>query len=67
MTHGFFAHQIDIFAAAVVVDMVEAVRVGEPCFVHSESFGFVVHKIDELKVVEADALVVFGEIDASNF
>lgn len=33
--HGLFAHQIDIFTAAVVVDVIETVRVREPCFIHS--------------------------------
>ena len=56
--HGFPAHQVDIFAGAVVVDVVQSVRVGEPCLVHAEGLGFVVHEGDELKVVEADALEV---------
>ena len=65
--HGFSAHEVDVFAAAVVVDVVESVRVGEACFVHFEQFGFVVHVADEFEVVEAYTFVILGKINTSNF
>ena len=33
--HGFPAHDVDVLTAAVVIDVVEAVRIGKPGFVHS--------------------------------
>ena len=66
LLHGFRAHGVDIFAGAIVVDMIESVRVGEASFGHAEHFGAIVHVVHELLGVEFNAFVVLGEIDASN-
>ena len=66
LLHGFRAHGVDIFAGAIVIDMIEPVRVCEAGFVHAEHFGAIVHVVDELLGVEFDAFVVLSEIDASN-
>ena len=58
MGHGFLAHEVDIFAAAIVIDVVKPVRVGESCFVHSKSFCFDVHVVHKFDVIKAYALVV---------
>jgi hypothetical protein len=58
--HGFPAHDVDIFAATVVIDVVQAVRVGESCFIHVEVAADLVHEADELLRVKLDAFVVFS-------
>jgi len=65
--HSFPTHQVDIFTTAIIIDVVEAMRIGKSGFVHSEHFSFVVHIGDELEVIETDALVIFGQVDTSYF
>ena len=67
VVHGFLAHDGDVFAGAVVVDVVEAVRVGEAGLEHAEVFGLIVHVADELDVVETDTFVVFSKVNTSYF
>ena len=67
VSHGLLAHEVDILATAVVIDVVKSVGVGESGFVHSESFCFDVHVVHKLDVVETNALVVLCQVYASNF
>ena len=67
VVHGLLAHEVDILAAAVVVEVVKSVGVGESGFVHPESFGFGVHVVHELGVVEANAFQILCQIYASYF
>lgn len=64
--HSLLAHQINIFTAAVVVDMIKTVRICKPSFIHAQIFAFVVHKAHKLNVVKFDALIIFGKVDTSN-
>ena len=65
--HQFFGHQVDVFTATVVVDVIESVGVGETGFVHTHIFCLVVHVADEFDVVKTNAFKVLGKVDASNF
>ena len=65
--HVLLAHEVYVFAGAVVIDMVEAMRVCEPSFGHSEAFGFVIHVLHKLLIVVIYAIRVLGKIDTSNF
>ena len=67
VVHGFLAHEIYIFTAAIVVEVVKSVGVGKAGFVHPESFGFGVHVVHELGVVEANAFQILCQIYASYF
>lgn len=64
--HGISAHEIDVLAAAIVIDMVESMRVGESGLEHVEGSALVVHEVDELLCVEFNTLVVLSEVDTSN-
>jgi len=64
--HGLPTHEIDILAAAVVVDVVEAVRVGEPSLEHVEAPALAVHEVNEFLCIEFNALVIFSEVNTSN-
>ena len=67
VVHGFLAHEIYILAAAVVVAVVKSVGVGKAGFIHPKSFGFGVHVVHKLGVVEANAFEILCQIYASYF
>ena len=64
--HGLVAHGVDVLAAAVVVEVVEAMRIGEASPEHSECLSPRIHVVDELLCVKFDAFKVLSKVDASN-
>jgi len=66
-SHRFLTHKINIFTAAIVIDVVQAMRIGEARFVHPQIFSFVVHVVHKLDIVKSHTFVVLGKVDTSNF
>ena len=67
MLHSLFTHKINILAATIIVDMVQAMWICKASFVHSQIFSFVVHIVYKLDVVKSNTLVILGKINTSYF
>lgn len=56
--HGFLTHQQHIITAAIVIENIKSMRVGEPCFVHFQLCALLVHKSNKLMNIKLHTLLI---------